>query len=66
MEHGTVKWFSEQKGYGFINREVGESVFVHRTGISFEPQVLMEGERVEFDVKQGPKGLQAENVVRSA
>ena len=65
MEQGTVKWFSEAKGYGFINRDAGESVFVHRTGIAFEPQVLMEGERVEFDVKQGPKGLQAENVVRA-
>jgi CspA family cold shock protein len=64
-EHGTVKWFNNDKGYGFIKRETGDDVFVHHTAIqSSGYRTLNEGERVEFDVKQGPKGLQAENVRR--
>lgn len=63
---GTVKWFSAEKGYGFIRREDGSDVFVHHSGISGSGfKTLNEGERVEFEVKQGPKGLQAENVRRA-
>ena len=62
-EIGTVKWFNNDKGYGFIKRDTGEDVFVHHTAIQASGyRTLNEGERVEFDVKQGPKGLQAENV----
>ncbi|MGZ5445649.1 MAG: cold-shock protein [Thermoanaerobaculia bacterium] len=63
-EQGTVKWFSETKGYGFIIRERGADVFVHYRSIESVPQVLAEGDRVTFDVVEGPKGLQAENVVK--
>lgn len=64
-EIGSVKWFNNEKGYGFIKRETGEDVFVHHTAIqSSGYRTLNEGEKVEFDVKQGPKGLQAENVRR--
>lgn len=64
-EIGTVKWFNNDKGYGFIKRDTGEDVFVHHTAIQANGyRTLNEGERVEFDVKQGPKGLQAENVRR--
>lgn len=64
-ETGTVKWFNNDKGFGFIKRETGEDVFVHHTAIqSSGYRTLNEGERVEFEVKQGPKGLQAENVRR--
>ena len=63
MAQGTVKWFSNEKGYGFIERESGEDVFVHFTAISGEGyKSLTEGQRVEFDVVQGSKGLQAANV----
>ncbi len=65
MANGTVKWFNDAKGYGFISQEGGEDVFVHHTAIQMEGfRTLKEGERVEFDVTQGPKGLQAANVRR--
>jgi len=64
-EQGTVKWFNGSKGYGFIAREEGEDVFVHFSAIPDTGgfRNLDEGQRVEFTVAQGPKGLQAENVV---
>jgi CspA family cold shock protein len=62
-ETGTVKWFSNPKGYGFITRDAGEDVFVHHTAIQMEGfKTLEEGQRVQFNVEQGPKGLQATNV----
>jgi CspA family cold shock protein len=65
-EIGTVKWFNNDKGFGFIKRDTGEDVFVHHSAIQAQGyRTLNEGERVEFDVKQGPKGLQAENVHRA-
>jgi CspA family cold shock protein len=64
-ETGTVKWFNGAKGYGFIEREGAEDVFVHYSGIRGEGyKNLNEGERVEFSVEQGAKGLQAVDVVR--
>jgi len=61
---GTVKWFNGSKGYGFISREDGEDVFVHHSAIQAEGfRNLEEGQRVEFNVEQGPKGLQATQVV---
>jgi CspA family cold shock protein len=63
MATGTVKWFNDAKGYGFISQEGGEDVFVHHTAIQMDGfRTLKEGEKVEFDVVQGPKGLQAANV----
>jgi CspA family cold shock protein len=63
-EQGTVKWFNAAKGYGFIQRQSGEDVFVHFSAIQSEGyKTLNEGQAVEFEVKQGPKGLQAESVV---
>ena len=63
-ETGTVKWFSSSKGYGFIERESAEDVFVHYSAIQSEGfKNLDEGQRVEFSVEQGSKGLQAANVV---
>ena len=63
MAIGTVKWINDAKGYGFISQEGGEDVFVHHTAINMDGfRTLKEGERVEFDVTQGPKGLQAANV----
>ncbi len=63
MAEGTVKWFSNEKGYGFIAREGGEDVFVHHSAIEMEGyRSLSEGQRVEFEVVQGQKGLQAANV----
>ncbi|HSN91416.1 MAG TPA: cold shock domain-containing protein [Anaeromyxobacteraceae bacterium] len=65
MAIGTVKWFNDAKGYGFISQEGGEDVFVHHSAIQMDGfRTLKEGERVEFDVTQGPKGLQAANVRR--
>ncbi len=65
MATGTVKWFNDAKGYGFISQEGGEDVFVHHTAIQMDGfRTLKEGERVEFEVTQGPKGLQAANVRR--
>ena len=62
---GTVKWFNAQKGYGFIERDNGPDVFVHHTAIQTAGyRELTEGERVEFEVTQGPKGLQASMVTR--
>jgi CspA family cold shock protein len=65
-EKGTVKWFNAAKGYGFIQRENGEDVFVHFSAIQTEGyRSLDEGARVEFEVTKGPKGLQATNVTAS-
>ena len=62
-ETGTVKWFNDAKGYGFISREAGEDVFVHHSAIEGEGfHSLQEDQRVEFAVEQGPKGLQAVQV----
>src|ERR1700737_878955 len=64
-EQGTVKWFNAAKGYGFIQRESGEDVFVHFSAIQGEGyRSLEEGARVSFEVRKGPKGLQADNVER--
>lgn len=66
MEKGTVKWFNEQKGFGFITKENGPDVFVHFSAIQGEGfKTLKEGDEVTFDVIQGPKGPQAANVKRS-
>jgi len=63
-ETGTIKWFSNAKGYGFITRDMGEDVFVHYSAVVGEGfRTLDEGQRVEFNVEEGPKGLQATNVV---
>lgn len=65
MATGKVKWFNDAKGYGFIEQEGGEDVFVHFSSIGGEGfKTLKEGEPVEFEVTQGPKGLQAKNVNR--
>ncbi len=64
MMNGTVKWFNAEKGFGFITTEEGEDVFVHFSQIQKDGfKSLNEGEEVEFDVVEGEKGLQAENVV---
>ena len=62
---GTVKWFSQEKGFGFVTREDGTDIFVHHSGISGRGfKTLEQGERVEFDVIEEPKGLKAANLVR--
>ncbi|MFP4345575.1 MAG: cold-shock protein [Anaerolineales bacterium] len=63
-ETGTVKWFNDSKGFGFISREAGEDVFVHYSAIEGGSgfRTLRENERVEFSVEEGPKGLRAVNV----
>jgi CspA family cold shock protein len=67
MATGKVKWFNDAKGYGFIAREDGPDVFVHHTAIQSEGfRSLSEGQQVEFDITEGPKGLQAANVRKSA
>ncbi len=65
MAKGTVKWFNNQKGYGFICDEEGKDIFVHFSGLNMEGyKTLAEGEEVEFDVVEGEKGPQAVNVTR--
>jgi cold shock protein len=64
---GTVKWFNDAKGFGFISQEGGEDVFVHFSAIQGDGfRTLAEGDRVEFEITRGPKGLQAANVRRTA
>jgi len=65
LETGTVKWFNDSKGFGFITRENGSDVFVHHTAITADGfRSLSEGEQVKFELVEGPKGLQAANVQR--
>jgi cold shock protein len=64
-EQGTVKWFNNEKGFGFISRDAGEDVFVHHSAIQGSGfKSLTEGDKVEFSVSRGPKGLQAADVVK--
>ncbi len=65
MSKGTVKWFNNQKGYGFISDEEGKDIFVHFSGVNMDGfKSLEEGQAVEFDVVEGAKGLQATNVTK--
>ena len=65
MAQGTVKWFNESKGFGFVTNEDGADVFVHYSSIQGDGfKTLAEGDRVSFDIEQGPKGPKAINVVR--
>ena len=66
MAEGTVKWFNDAKGFGFLSQEDGPDVFVHFSSIQGDGfKSLAEGERVTFDVEDGPKGLQASNVTKA-
>lgn len=66
MEQGTVKWFNDEKGYGFISREAGDDVFVHFSAIQGNGfKSLEEGQAVTFDVETGDRGLQAANVSKA-
>ncbi len=66
MPEGTVKWFNDSKGFGFITQEGGEDVFVHFSAIQGDGfKTLQEGDNVTFEVTEGPKGLQAANVVKA-
>lgn len=66
MEKGTVKWFNNSKGYGFITTEAGNDIFVHHSAIQEEGyRTLQEGQAVEFEVKDGPKGKEASNVKKA-
>ena len=63
MDNGTVKWFSNRKGYGFIQTDDGEDIFVHFSAIQAEGfKTLAQGQEVEFEISEGPKGPQAANV----
>ncbi len=65
MPTGTVKWFNDSKGYGFISSDTGEDVFVHHTAIQGEGfKTLAEGDKVEFEIVKGDKGDKAQNVVK--
>ena len=64
-EQGTVKWFNAEKGYGFVSRDSGDDVFVHHSELQQTGfKTLNEGDRIEFEVAQGPKGLKAQNVIK--
>ena len=66
MEKGTIKWFNDEKGYGFISREAGDDVFVHFSAIQGDCfKTLEEGQLVTFDVETGDRGLQAANVSKA-
>lgn len=65
MSNGTVKWFNAEKGYGFISQESGDDVFVHFSAIQGEGfKTLEEGQNVSFEIEEGPRGMQAANVVK--
>ena len=67
MTRGTVKWFNERKGYGFIARDDGDDVFVHFSAINSSGfKTLNEGDEVTFEITEGPKGLQAANVTKAS